>query len=287
MDRISELRKQMLRKARQDTSVKLSAKDIHIIKAVNVVEDLDAVFNLLSEQIVEWYGAYFPELWREVNNNEKYLKVVYNIGARENFSSEKLKEIFEDAEKAEAISKIAKNSFGGAMNEAAMKEMQLLALNALNIRDERTFLMNFLEKEMNALMPAFTKISTTIVAAKILAKLRSSERIALVPASTLQVIGAEKALFRHLRKKARPPKHGYIFQHPLVKSAPRSKRGKIARALAGKMSIAAKQDYFGSKDGVEQLEKQLNMRVNQINAEKDRDYHAKASGKGKKIFKKK
>ncbi|KKW00624.1 MAG: Protein implicated in ribosomal biogenesis, Nop56p-like protein [Parcubacteria group bacterium GW2011_GWA2_48_9] len=271
MNRIDELRKQMLRKAKEDTSVRLSAKDIHVIKAVNVLEDLDSVFNLLAEQIIEWYGSYFPELWREVDNNEKYLRLVYNLGSRDNYSADKVKEYLGDDERASAIEKLAKESFGGKLNETAMKEVQLLALNALNIKEEREFLMNFLEKEMTMMMPNFSRIATTVVAAKIIAKLGSSERVAFVPASTLQVIGAEKALFRHLKKKARPPKHGYIFQHPLVKAAPKQKRGKIARALAGKMAIAAKQDYFGSKEGVEALEKQLNTRVNQINAGKDKN----------------
>jgi len=266
MDRLQELRKRMLKKAREDTSVKLSAKDIHAIKAVNLIEDLDAVFNLLSEQLIEWYGSYFPELSREARSNELYLKLVYNLGERKNFTKEKINEVLDDIEKSAAVEKLAKSSFGGTLNEAAMKEMQLLALNALNIREERAFLMKFLENEMRQLMPNFSKLGTTFVAAKILAKAGSSERVAMMPSSTIQVIGAERALFMHLRKKARPPKHGYIFQHPLLKSAPREKRGKIARALAGKMAIAAKQDFFGKKDAGPELEKQLNTRVNQINS---------------------
>jgi len=278
MDKLQELRKKMIRKAREDTAVKLSAKDVHAIKAVNIIEDLDAVFNLLAEQLIEWYGIYFPELSREVKNNETYLKLVYNLGERKNFTKEKINEILGDAEKSAAVERLAKSSFGGKLNEAALKEMQLLALNALNIREERVFLMKFLENEMQQIMPSFSRIGTTVVAAKIIAKAGSSERVAMMPSSTIQVIGAEKALFLHLRNKARPPKHGYIFQHPLVKAAPKHKRGKIARALAGKMAIAAKQDYFGSKKGSEELEKQLNMRVNQINAVRGKDARTKKVG---------
>src|SRR3989344_2209365 len=190
MNRIDELRKQMLRKAKEDTSVRLSAKDIHVIKAVNILEDLDAVFNLLAEQLIEWYGSYFPELTREVRSNESYLKLVYTIGERSNFTKDKINEVLDDPEKSAAIEKLAKSSFGGKVNEAALKEMQLLALNALNIKDERAFLMKFLEGELQQIMPNLSRLATPLVAAKILAKLGSSERVAFMPASTLQVIGA-------------------------------------------------------------------------------------------------
>ena len=144
--------------------------------------------------------------------------------------------------------------------------------------------MKFLENELQQIMPNLSRLATPLVAAKILAKLGSSERVAFMPASTLQVIGAEKALFRHLRKGARPPKHGYIFQHPLVKAAPRETRGKIARALAGKMAIAAKQDYFGKKDTGDALEKQLDARVKRINSENTPNRRSNAIETGKNEF---
>src|SRR3989344_7685801 len=115
MDKMQELRRRMLKKAKEDTSVKLSAKDIHVIKAVNIIEDLDAVFNLLSEQLIEWYGAYFPELTREVRSNETYLKLVYNLGERKNFTKEKINESLDDPEKSAEVEKLAKSSFGGTL----------------------------------------------------------------------------------------------------------------------------------------------------------------------------
>jgi len=67
----------------------------------------------------------------------------------------------------------------------------------------------------------------------------------VMPASTVQVIGAEKALFKHLKNKSiDPPKHGIIFQHASISTSPKSVRGKIARALATKITLAAKADEY-------------------------------------------
>ncbi|MEF8848595.1 MAG: C/D box methylation guide ribonucleoprotein complex aNOP56 subunit, partial [Candidatus Thermoplasmatota archaeon] len=102
------------------------------------------------------------------------------------------------------------------------------------------------------------------IGARLISLAGSLEKLALMPSSTIQVLGAEKALFRFKKQGGRPPKHGVIFQHPLINKSKKSDRGKIARVLAGKISIAAKGDYFTHRDISSRLEKELNERVEEI-----------------------
>jgi nucleolar protein 56 len=125
----------------------------------------------------------------------------------------------------------------------------LLALNALRLKEERESLLKFIEQEMAAIAPNFSKIAGPLLAARLLAEACSLKRLAVLPSSTIQLLGAEKALFRHLRnRQAKPPKYGLIYTNAFVQKTPRKNRGKMARALAGKLSIAIREDYFGKKD---------------------------------------
>jgi nucleolar protein 56 len=100
---------------------------------------------------------------------------------------------------------------------------------------------------MKEQLPNFSEIAGTLLGAKLLAEAGSKRKLAFMPSSTMQVLGAEKALFNHLKKKTSCPKHGVIFNHPLIQKIPKNKRGKVARILAGKLSLAAKIDYFGKE----------------------------------------
>jgi len=120
-----------------------------------------------------------------------------------------------------------------------------------------------LEQEMDTVAPNTKEILGATIGARMIAKVGSLERLAMLPASTIQVIGAEKALFRALKTGSRPPKHGIIFQHPLVHSAPKWQRGKIARAIAAKVVIAARIDaYRGIKEP--SIVNKLNERIEEI-----------------------
>ncbi len=117
---------------------------------------------------------------------------------------------------------------------------------------------------MRKIAPNLSAIAGPVLGARLLAKAGGLKKLALLPASTIQVIGAEKALFRHLRTGARPPKHGILFQHPLVRNAKKWQRGKIARTIAAKLAIAAKEDYFGGKYIADDLRKEIEERVKEI-----------------------
>ena len=88
-----------------------------------------------------------------------------------------------------------------------------------------------------------------MLGARLISLAGSLEKLAEFPSSTIQVIGASKALFKHLRARAPSPKHGIIYSHPLINTAPWWVRGKIARAVAAKLSLAARIDFYsGEKD---------------------------------------
>ena len=166
---------------------------------------------------------------------------------------------------AKAIVDAAKKSMGSPIEDKVLKEVQLLALNALNIKEERIVLEKFIESEMQDIAPNFSKIAGPMLAARMLEEAGSIKKLALMPSSTIQMLGAEKALFRHLKNHSvKPPKHGLIFMHSLIQKAGRDNRGKMARALAGKLSIAVRADYFDKRDISKGLQESLDKRFAQL-----------------------
>ncbi len=200
-----ELRRRLLKKAKQQIDENLSGKEVHIIRAIRLLDDLEEVNNLMKENLDEWKKR--------------------------------------------------------SPDEIAKKMITTLEENQTAIENEKKDLMSFLEKEMNEELPSFTLIAGSIIGARLLAEAGSKRRLAFVPSSTMQLLGAEKALFNHLKKKGKSPKHGHIFNHPLLQKLPKVKRGKAARILAGKLSLAAKIDYFGkgiNKDLLKEVEERIN-----------------------------
>ncbi|MEO9364117.1 MAG: ribonucleotide-diphosphate reductase subunit beta, partial [Nitrososphaera sp.] len=157
--------------------------------------------------------------------------------------------------------------------------------------DLRRILSDHIEAAMEVVAPNVKELLTAAVGARLIAKAGSLARLAVLPASTIQVLGAEKALFRALKTGARPPKHGILFQHPLIHSAPKWQRGKIARAVASKVAIAARIDYYRHAGKDAQISEKLNTRLEEIREkykepvpekERDKKYreHERREGRG-------
>lgn len=128
----------------------------------------------------------------------------------------------------------------------------------------RQELETYLEKTMEEVAPNTKALVGPLVGARLIAFAGGLTNLARKPASTIQVLGAEKALFRSLKTGARPPKHGLIFQDTLLHDAKRWQRGKIARALAGKLAIAARADAFGGRHISDELKTHLEKRIKEI-----------------------
>ncbi len=236
--------------------------DLHIIQSIGSLDEIDKIANALSSRLREWYGLHFPELENVIDSINGYAQIVL-AGKRDNLT----KKIFEDAgfpeSKVEMLSLVASKSRGGEISEKNLKIVQKMAQQLLDFHDLRKNLEDHVESEMELVAPNLSAVLGTAVGARILGKAGSLKKLAAMPASTIQVIGAEKALFRALKTGAQPPKHGILFQHPLVHAAPRWQRGKIARAIAAKAVIAARVDVFGKGLNETLLEK-LDVRVKEI-----------------------
>jgi len=161
------------------------------------------------------------------------------------------------------LSLISSKSRGGDISDVNLAIVQSIAKQILDFHDLRKKLEEHVESEMTLIAPNLSAILGSAVGARILGRAGSLKRLASLPASTIQVLGAEKALFRSLKTGSQPPKHGLLFQHAMVHSAPRWQRGKIARAVAAKAVIAARVDVYGEGLNETLLEK-LNIRVTEI-----------------------
>jgi len=243
-----KLRKKIIEKTKKEVKEKLGGKEGHIVKAINMLEDLDLTFNMLFEAVRDWYSLHFPELFKLVKEPEKSLELIANLTTREQFSMENILRYYGNEALAKELEAKAKESTGAEISKENANQIKAIAKKVLEIKECREALSKMLEAEMLAEMPNLTKVAGAFLGAKLLRETKSLKRLAFLPSSTIQLIGAEKALFKHLRSGTKPPKHGMILQHPLMRKVKREHRGKMARALANKISIAAKADYFGKKD---------------------------------------
>ena len=236
--------------------------DLHIIQAINTLDETDKIINSISSRLREWYGLHFPELDNLIDSINGYSQIVLS-GTRENISKEDFEKAGFSKDKVEMLSLIKEKSRGGNISEKNFVIVQSLAKQILELFELRKNIEEHVDEQMKEEAPNISAILGTAVGARVLAHAGSLNRLGRMPASTIQILGAEKALFRSLKTGANPPKHGILFQHAAVHAAPRWQRGKIARAVAAKAAIAARVDLF--KAGLnETLLDKLNVRVKEI-----------------------
>jgi len=248
------------------TSEKL---DLHLIQAVNTLDELDEIINTISTRIREWYGLHFPELDYILQNIITYASIVKDAGPRENISKELLGQLDVPEKKIELIQLAIVKSQGGDLTPESSESLKILASQVIKLSELRTSLSDTIENLMETLAPNIKNILTAIIGARLIAKAGSLSKLAQMPSSTIQIIGAEKALFRALKTGTRPPKHGLLFQHPSVHAAPKWQRGKIARALSSKIAIAVRIDVYRNASLDTSISEKLNRRIETI----QRIYH--------------
>ena len=255
-----ETRKKFLEKAKKQTQEALSQKDALIIQAVRSLDDLDEVKSLLQQRLNEWFKVNFPDLRV---NDDVLAKIAAEFGSKEHFQEKGIAEIASES-KANAIMVAAEASYGAKFDKEDSKAVQTFAKQIAGLMEARKeteeYVKNMVEKEMKNL----AYMVDPLLAARLLALAGSLKNLAEMPASTIQVIGAERSLFKHLRQHTRPPKHGIIFQHPAINSAPLHQRGRIARALAAKLAIAAKADFYTQHFIAPKLKEHFEKRLKQI-----------------------
>ncbi|MEX2682634.1 MAG: hypothetical protein Q6373_013620 [Candidatus Sigynarchaeota archaeon] len=220
-----------------------------IMQAVNSIDDINKSTNIFSERIREWYGYHFPELTDQlVADHEFFLEIITNIGTREEFSPDRIKALRPVQDKTvEIMVKRAKESMGGDFSPFDIKTVQAFASSVLDLYKTRIKIENYVESLMEQTCPNLSAVVGPILGARLICLAGGLEALAKKPSSTIQVLGAEKALFRSIKTNSEPPKHGILFQAKEVRSAPFWQRGKIARLLAGKISIAARVDQISKR----------------------------------------
>ena len=227
---IQELREKAIKvvKAKLRESV---GDDLLIIQTISGIDELDKAINLLSKRLRERYELYNPEISKAIPDHETFAKTIISKSKKE---------------------LLTEFSIGDAMG-ADLKQKDIDAIMALANEVNSLFEFKesqgkYLEEKMKELCPNITAIAGTQIGAKLIALAGSLRRLSMFPASTIQLLGAEKALFRHLRNRRNlPPKYGILHEHVLVNNVPQWNKGKMARTLADKISIAAKVDYFKGK----------------------------------------
>lgn len=239
-------------------------RDLLISQAILVMDDLEKNYNIFVNRLREWYGYFFPELGYLVDNNETYLRLTSTFGLKENFTSEKLLNEGFSAEKIQIMVSAARSSIGAPIRGEDIEEIQSFAKTLQVLQNSKKNLEAYLERIMMEVAPNIKALVGSTIGARLIAVAGGLEGLAKKSSSTVQVLGAEKALFRSLSKGTKPPKHGLIFQYKDVHMSPKWQRGKIARALAGKLVIAARIDFFKGKYMGDSLKNDLEKRVAEI-----------------------
>jgi nucleolar protein 56 len=233
-----------------------------IIQAMNTLDDVEKVQNLMVSRLREWYGLHFPEAANAIENGQTLARIVTEGGSRKGIEKnpDLLKLLTDSSVKAELL----EQSIGAEILESDMVMVQSLARQILDLYTFREQLERYLDESMHVLAPNLRVLIGPVIGARLIGLAGGIEKLARYPASTIQVLGAEQALFRALKTGAKPPKHGAIFQHTLVHSAPWWQRGKIARILAGKIAIAARIDFYSGQYVADELKQTVLSRVAEV-----------------------
>ena len=230
-----------------------ASQDKHLIQAVNSIEEIDETISKLIERIREWYALYFPEM-DVIKNNETYIKLI-----SQNKTKEEIIKAKPDAFPHSII------DLDDDIDSEDLEIMNNYANSIYELQKSRKNIEEYIDHKMNSIAPNLRLLVGPTLGAKLISHAGGIKRLAMYPSSTVQIMGAEKALFRHLKSGDRPPKYGLIYQHPQVRGAKWWNRGKIARMLAGKISLAVRRDVFTKtinenvadefKEKVEEIEK--------------------------------
>lgn len=207
---------------------KAPSVDDHLSQTVEALDDVTDSYNVVLERLREWYGLHYPELAKLVDDRT-FSELISTYGDRAAIGRDE-------------------ESIGGELAERDRLSLMGLAATARLLAAQRDALLSALEKSAKERAPNVVGLVGPSIAAHLISLAGGLDELARLPSSTIQVLGAEKAFFRHLKDGVPPPKHGVIFQHPLLHRAPPWQRGSLARAIAGKVSLAAKADAFTRRD---------------------------------------
>lgn len=245
---VNELHDYVTEKTKEEIK-KATTRDVLISKAVNTIDESNEVINKLYNRVCDWLSVFFPEAVKRLEKPEELKRTFIPLDRKE--ISRKLK--------------MDEKSMGIEFNAVDKRAVDDAVILIQTIIDGREKTKDYVEAEMKQIAPNVTEIAGGVIGAKLISAVGGLERLAKATASKIQVIGAEKAMFRHLKMGAKPPKYGVIMQHPYISEASRDSKGKLARTLAAKISICAKVDFYSKgKIIAKEIKKELEERAKRL-----------------------
>jgi len=215
--------------------------DLLITQASDSISEINKAINLLSKRLREWYSYSLPEIENTIDDHKTLCEQIVQKSRKDLMSKNKID-----------------LTMGAELSDPDESAIISLASSILDLFKQKDSKEKYLEKLMKKACPNITAVAGYLIGGKILSYAGSLKSLVLMPASTVQLLGAEKALFRHMvNNKSRPPKHGIIIEHQLLQKAKKDDRGKVARSLADKILLAAKVDYFKGEFIGDRLKKEL------------------------------
>ena len=224
--------------------------DKHIIQAIAILDTLDKDINTFAMRVREWYSWHFPELVKIVPDNYMYSRLLLLIQKRETITDEmkpKIEAIVMDDAKAQAVIDAARHSMGMDIKEVDLQNVHTFAERIIKLAEYRVSLQEYLRSKMELVAPNLQSLIGDTVGARLISHAGSLTSLAKYPASTVQILGAEKALFRALKTRGNTPKYGLIYHSTFIGRAAKKNKGRISRYLANKCAIASRIDAFADE----------------------------------------
>ena len=284
----ANIRKRMNETYNEITSEKIresiKTNDVMIVETINSLEEIEDTAGKLIERLREWCTPYLPEM-EKLHNHELYSKVIATQTSRENIINSGI---------LDNTHVSLSENYDVDISESDLEIIKSFANSVYSLYESKNELEEYIDEKIKEVAPNMYDVAGANLAAKLIAHTNGLENLAKLPSSTIQIIGAEKAIFRHLKTGENPPKHGLIFQHPSIRGSNWWVRGKLARAVASKITIAARKDAF-SNEYDPNLKVELDERIEEIKKshpfperkKNKKEENDKKSKKGKKSKKEK
>ena len=254
--------------SRAKVKFNVQKNDNHIIQAIATLDHIDKAVNQFAMRVREWYSWHFPELIKIVSDNLTYSKLALHIGDKIQLSEADTHDLAaivnNDSDVANSIVYAARNSMGRELTESDMENVMAFARRAISLAEYRAALFSYLVNKMGVVAPNLATLIGETVGARLISQAGSLTNLAKYPASTIQILGAEKALFRALKTKGNTPKYGLIYNSSFIGRAGLKNKGRISRFLANKCSLASRIDNFSEKPSTifgDALRKQVEERL--------------------------
>ncbi|MBD3361501.1 hypothetical protein GF358_01785 [Candidatus Woesearchaeota archaeon] len=241
---LQKLRQKNLKLIKQKIKDSVS-RDILIIQAQNMIDDINLNSAHLTKRLRDWHTLYCPEFSNSIKSNEKFVELI---------SKKQRKELLKELNLKES------DSMGANLNKEDLNIIIQTAKSLNRLYTQKQSIENYIQNVMEEVCPNLLAVTGSAIGAKLLSLSGSLERLSEMPSSTIQLLGAEKALFRHISGKGKSPKHGIIVTHALMNRHSDKEKGRVARVLADKISIAAKVDFFRGNFIGDKLRKDLDKR---------------------------